>query len=257
MNLLIHRDASGIGDWVMAASVIKMLNRQFPQLQIDVAKNKTTAFITELFDNFDIDFKWVDVYTRSEKLGYRYRSGHLVYGTDYKTKNQHFIAGMVDRLNQNTKLNLKYEPEVLATFKNKPVTTPHTGQRYCVMPSIGKSKSHVGKEWGYHNFLELSSLVAPEIDIIQIGSLGDPLLPGAKTYYLGASADVVHSLLIGAKFFVGLVNGLCCLAGQHGVKSYILYQGPERPCHAHFPNQHPIETKHVSPRLVFNQLIFA
>ena len=36
MKLLAYRKNDGLGDWIMAMSVLKMVNQQYPDIDIDV-----------------------------------------------------------------------------------------------------------------------------------------------------------------------------------------------------------------------------
>jgi len=251
--LFVHREASGIGDWIMAASVLKMCNQQYPQIHIDLSRNKTTSFIQDLMNSFDIQFQWVNTGPKDSTKNYKYRTGHLVYPSDFRNSNKHFIAGMVDVFNQNTGLALQYAPDVYAVV-DKPLPALDLPKKYIVMPSVGRALNTkcIGKEWGYDNFNLLADLLSKHFDVVQIGSEADPRLNAASRGYCGEGALTVYSVLKHCQFFVGMVNGLCCLSGQHGIKSYIIYCGEiESPFHAAYPNQIPVPTRAVPPHEVY------
>jgi len=238
----------------MAGSVIKMLNFQYPNIEVHFSTYASTEFIRSAMGSTDVAFKWVDVDPFTGPLSeYQYVTGHMIYSPTQKVRGLHFIHGMVETFNKNTGLELAYQPEVFAkTVRDKRVPTPL--QPYVVMPATGRvvQSSWAGKEWGVDNFQELANLLSEHYAIVQVGSDGDPDLECATVRYKGCSAEEVSYLLRGSALYVGIVNGLCVLAGQNNVKAYVVYcGGAESPKFSLFPRQVPIVGTNIKPLEVY------
>ena len=180
-KLLACRKYNGLGDWIMAMSVLKMVNLQYPNIDIHVyVDREKKEFINRIYDIVDnMDVKLTRV-LRVEPSEYDYYTKHMIYfeftaewhkqypevPKDY-VKN-HLIHGMVKKFNEETKLNLKYDENVLARYKN---IVPFGGQKpYVVMPSCGRHRlreENCTKSWGMDNYKELARRLKEHYYIIQ------------------------------------------------------------------------------------------
>lgn len=253
MKLLIYRDASGLGDWIMTCSVIKMINIQYPSLEIHVRLKNTTPLIREYLENSDIR---VSLIYDTDRMQYNYISGHVIYPSMKKNYDYHFIEGMVKNLNEDTGLDIKYLPNTFAKcdylFGNSEL------KDYILMPSCGtlRNRKCSGKEWGIENFKELNRLLARHYNVIQVGVLGDHVLSKIKKLRFNQNLQDLYNLFKHCRFFVGIVNGLCHFAGHHNVKSYVIYCGKrENFVYARYPNQLPIVENNTSPKEVYERIL--
>ena len=167
MKLLAYRKNDGLGDWMMAMSVLKMVNQQYPDIDIDVYVEETRdeensrqhRFLQVIYDITDnVDVKLTRV-SKANPDDYDYYTGHMLYPYPLphyeliKTfEGEHLIQGMVNNFNEETSLDLKYDEKVLAQFTDIVPFSYH--KPYIVMPSCGrkKDKEPDGKWWGYDNF---------------------------------------------------------------------------------------------------------
>lgn len=215
----LTREFAGIGDWLMALAVLKLLNRQHPDVEAYVSfetpREPMPELVPQAFAASDVRYR-VGV----PKWPCR-RTGHLVYT---RRGPKPFIEDMVDVFTQRTGIKLTYEP-VYPTFRR---TVP-PGQGYIVMASQGKRGKDRGKEWGVHNFAALAEILAADHEIVQIGGKFDAPLPAASRRYLGQPFDTVASVLTGARLFIGIEDGLTVLAGYLGVPLLTLYCGTGSP----------------------------
>ena len=86
---------------------------------------------------------------------------------------------MVKKFNEETKLNLKYDENVLARYKN---IIPFGGKKpYVVIPSCGRNDrvENDTKSWGIVNYRELARRLKNHYYIIQIGSNDQPTIEDA------------------------------------------------------------------------------
>ena len=229
-KLLIYRNCIGLGDWIMMMSLIKMLNIQFPDIEVHLnmsAKGESVPnIIKQVAEGFDarID-KFVDILKPEDEKGYDYKSGHLVY--DRKLE-RHLIEGMVKNFYENTKINLKYDPSVLSQYQPKVIPKLLLPKEYILMPSCGGQRNFLGKEWGFERFNKLAELLSRDIAIVQTGNHSDPILKSAGYKYLGVAPWILHCLMVRSKFFIGIVNGLCHFAGHHRIRQFTIYFGREK-----------------------------
>ncbi len=165
-KLLACREYDGLGDWIMAMSVLKMVNLQYPNIDIHVKKDgkKNLNRVYDIVDNMDVELTRVQ---RAEPSEYDYYIKHMIYfeftaewhkqyseGVPKDYVKNHLIHGMVKKFNEETKLNLKYDENVLARYKN---IVPFGGQKpYVVIPSCGSKdrKEKDTKAWGTDNYKE-------------------------------------------------------------------------------------------------------
>ena len=275
-KLLAYRINDGLGDWIMAMSVLKMVNLQYPNIAIEIYalrewtddNHRQMRFINRVYDIIDN----VDVNcTRVLYSGgyYDYIVKHMIYPEfrrewhkrypvvpkDY-VKN-HLIHGMVKQFNKETRLDLKYDENVLARYKN---IVPFGGKKpYVVMPSSGRNDKREGqdtKSWGTGNYKKLAKRLKDHYYIIQIGSDDQPIIKDADQIIVDQPFSEVLGVMEGAEFYVGEINGLVHLAGHHGIKTYAIYcGGKEHPGFTGYKNQIPIIENNASVDTVYSKII--
>ena len=266
-KLLCWRDFKGMGDWFMSLSALKMLNMQYPDIEIYIKSTVRDAplssFLQEMIEKLDVDVKgFVDTkYPRSCK-DFDFYSGHMVYpyrnnsrarrGISHK---EHYIEGIVNTLNSETGLQIEYDPSVFANYKGEVLF--QSTRNYILMPSIGRRDSKIPeKNWGCENFEELAILFLDSGKrTIQIGVHGDPLIPAASRHVMDCSIAELHSLMVYSSLLISLTNYLMCYAGAHNIKQLSIYCGgynliaPQRTV---YPNQCQLIGNNITPQEVFD-----
>jgi len=232
-------------------SVLKMVNRQYPDVKIDYLVETDMTVIHDIVGGMDVALTKV---TKADKSQYDYFTDHIIYPCLHLGEDKdHLIHGMIKNFNKRTGLNLKYESEILAQFKEIPKTTK-LDKPHIVMPACGKSLSEGGKEWGFDNFNGLADRLSEHYYIVQVGS-NEPFLDAANERHYNEPFPVVLALMKQADFFIGMVNGLAHLAGHHGINTYCIYcGGNEHPGFTGYPNQIPIIGDKISVETVYNQI---
>ena len=269
-KLLAYRKFDGLGDLVMAMSVLKMVNQQYPDIDINVyvdepvdssdefssikllntsnyAQHRFLQGIYDVIDNVDVKLTRVSLDGNCPDE-YDYFTGHMVYPYPFPyyepgkaPEDAHCIQGMVNNFNKETKLDLKYDKKVLAQFTDIIPFSYH--KPYVVMPSCGryeKRENDDSKSWGYDNYNELAKRLKEHYSIIQIGSPDQPIMHDVDCVVLGAPLKHVLGIMKGAEFYVGEINGLVHLAGHHGILTYAIYCGQgEHPRFTGYDSQVP------------------
>ena len=276
-KLLACRKNDGLGDWIMAMSILKMVNLQYPNIDIYVYANKNKTkdndqqfrFINgvyDIIDNVDVNLTRVlhtesseyDYYLK-DMIYYEFRAEwHRLYpeGIPKDYIKNHLIHGMVKKFNEETKLNLKYDENVLARYKN---IIPFGGKKpYVVIPSCGRNDrvENDTKSWGIVNYRELARRLKNHYYIIQIGSNDQPTIEDADQIIFDQPFSEVLGIMNGAEFYIGEINGLVHLAGHHGIKTYAIYcGGKEHPEFTRYKNQIPIIENNASVDTVYSKII--
>lgn len=228
MNVTIQRHYNGIGDHLMALACVKYVNRQRPDVQVFVdfkriKVGRLPSIIPDLYRASDAVF--------TEGLGTEGPVTHdsLVYR---KWPPELYIESMVDHLNLQTDLAIRYEHGVWPEFGQRWI-----GGNTIVMVGQGKGRKRGGKEWGVLNFAELARLLhRAGLPLIQIGAENDVRLPHARDL-CGADARTLVDTLCGARLFIGLENGIMVLAGYLGVPQLTIYDGHSHPTRIQFEHQ--------------------
>ena len=289
-KLLAYRKNDGLGDWIMAMSVLKMVNLQYPNIEIHVHAENTNLDIPrdvvvapgkgdnhrqirfingvyDIIDNMDVELTRV---LHAEPSEYDYYSKHMIY-FEFRAEwhrlypevpkdyiRNHLIHGMVKKFNEETKLNLKYDKNVLARYKN---IVPFGGQKpYVVIPSCGRNDREKGqqdtKSWGIDNYRELAARLKEHYYIVQVGSDDQPVIKDADQVIFDQPFSEVLGVMKEAEFYVGEINGLVHLAGHHAIKTYAIYcGGKEHPDFTGYKNQIPIMENNVSVDTVYFKII--
>lgn len=254
MNILASRDYYGVGDWLMTLTVLKHVNIQYPDVNIDILiKHHTPIFIKEIVGWFEGKWSIVDSISRDyDKL-----TGHIIYDENDKP----LIESMIDNFNKATGLSVVYDDSIYSRYNglkyirkdDEPIKLPN---EYIVMPSMGRVQDYIGKEWGYDNFQKLSSELSKYINIVQLGEISNPSLD-CEYRYPGVKLPIFNYIIENALSVVSLVNGLMVYSTVHGKKTFVIYCGNEanHMSRYNFPNQIPICTgnfKDVSCSIIRN-----
>ena len=259
-KMLCWRNHQGIGDWIMSMTALKMLNIQYPEIEIhinDMAKGQPlTPLIKKIVEDFDngvTKFVSFPNLLREKPDGYDYYSDHLLYPRNNQV---HFIEGIIQTLNQKTGLDVRYLPDIFgfSDYIGEKLHHPLESD-YILMPSMGKRKQQGNKEWGFENFNKLATMLAKQgHKIVQIGTHDDLQLDAAYSFYLGVNLQFWDSLITNSKLVISIPNGIMCYAGVHGHPQVSIYCGGyDFTAHmrSKFPNQHQIVEQNVSPEKVF------
>lgn len=223
-TMLIYRDYDGLGDWIMAMSVIKMVNLTYPNINVYVRhtlKNRGALpyLIRQIINGFDCKIH-ATVYNNSDRK-FDYVSGHLVYR---RNERNHFVRGMIDVLNERTRLSIDFDSKNLSNYigNAKEITVP---KKYILMHSGGKrqSVSRSGKDWGTNNFNKLAYILSKNYEIVQIGKESDEFLNTAKYKYLGVDLSTLHYLMSNCLCFIGISDGLSVYAGHHNINQFTVF----------------------------------
>jgi hypothetical protein len=248
-TLFAYRNFSGVGDWIMAMTVLKMVNQQYPDIVIDVnwiARNRFTEgnelellpyLVQEIIKDFDVKIRKGQMFFDLQGAGrcYDYCTGHMVYKKD----GTNFIEGMVKQFNLNTGLDLKYDDEVFAQYQPGGCGYDNTLsdlQPYILIQSCSKERSveRQGKDYGFLNMVRISEKLSKHISVIQIGQKTDLLIPNVNRF-LSVELDLLHRLMINSVGFIGMDGGLGVYACHHSVWQYIIYEERERFSWTNFP----------------------
>lgn len=239
-KLLAYRTFSGIGDWMMALSVLKMVNIQFPDIDIYlnlkgkiVSRRRREAtdlpnITNQIIDNFDVKLAGKIYETDLLKLipDYDYVTGNMAYS---KKDDKFFVESMVDRFNKNTGLGLVYMPDINAKYTGKPVEfDDHMPKPYILIQSCSK-KGSIARRWkdyGTKNMQILANKLKKLFTVIQVGAFGDIELNGISNF-LSPPLPRLHYLITNSLAFVGLDGMLGVFSSYHKVKHYIIYKNDQ------------------------------
>jgi len=125
-NILLARTQSGLGDWIMLLDVIRMLNEQYPNIEVYVDDENMPDGFEDFLRRWDVEYQ---VAHNPDPYAFAYYSGHVVYPAA-EACGAHFVAGMVRTLNIRTGLNLQFDPSQMAKFQFRDWPFPlRPGQR--------------------------------------------------------------------------------------------------------------------------------
>jgi len=115
--------------------------------------------------------------------------------------------------------------------------SPRIPRRLVVQNSCrGALYSTTTKEWPQERWSELIGRLAPDFEIIQIGTLADPALELARDLRGKTTLREAADLLASAAGFVGLESGLMHLAAATLTPAVIIYGGRTRPHETGYPS---------------------
>lgn len=245
-RLLLNRMFTGMGDWVMMTSVMRMFNASRPDIELDL-------LIQERHPVNLMQLPWL--------CGVRHRivrdgdnptwiCPHVIYPAARPKDDEHILEGMLKQvLRACPGVQVAYDPSLVATpLITKPVPLP--SRPFVLMPSCGHGVQiakldpryvhSLAKEW--NGFNELARRLSSDYAIVQIGSHGDDPLPHSEFKYFDVPFDVLGFIVQQATYVISLENGLSHFAGQYHRPCFTLYISTQhaRPPHTWYPGQVPI-----------------
>jgi ADP-heptose:LPS heptosyltransferase len=234
---LAFRKYSGIGDWIMALSVLKMVNMQHPEIDIHInmkAKNvhlhpneakNLPALTEEIIDNFDVKTKGKTYFDNpvADGIDFDFLSGNIRYR---KKTGKNFIEGMVRQFSINSGIPLIYDDSVYAQYNNGNIK-PDTYKPYVLIQACSKKrhKSPHWKDYGSNNMDIIAGELKKFVNVIQVGDKTDIRLNNATDSHLGSGLHSLHNLMKNCIAFIGLDGMLGVYAAHHKVPHYIIYNG--------------------------------
>lgn len=253
-TLLAYRSWSGLGDWIMAMTVLKMVNQQFPNIDIYlnlVARNKfknmlpdyLPSVVEEVARGFDVKIEDYVYYIIPERAAseYTYNSGHMTYSKDGKD----FIENMVAKFRFDSGIELEYDPNTYAQYikGDKYDNTFDQFKPYVLLQSCSKRRceKREGKDFGFSNMEKITNrLLNSNINVIQIGQNTDYVIPNIPSF-LSVNLDTLHKLMVNSEGFIGMDGGLGVYASHHNVPQYIIYENKSMFSWTDFPHRNQLD----------------
>lgn len=236
-SLLAYRRYAGIGDWLMMMTVLKMVNQQRPDIDIylnmkakNAQKHRNIAkdlpkIAEEMIRGVDVKIKDFACYDEptNHVMDYDLKSGFMTY---HKADGIGFIESMVNKLNRNSGLNIRYDPNVYAQYQDD-YLAPDTEEKFVLVQSCSKKRNRdkSWKDFGFNNMQVIVDSIKNKVKVFQIGVHVDFLLKGVHERFLSVTMGKLHNLMKNCVAFIGLDGFLGVYAAHHGVKQYIIYSG--------------------------------
>jgi ADP-heptose:LPS heptosyltransferase len=234
-RLLAYRNYSGIGDWIMGLTVLKMVNQQYPDMEIYLnlmTKNAhkrqkqykvVSPFIRESIKGFDVNITGVtffeNVKTHMNEFDY---VSNLKY---HKREGLFYIESMVNNFNRLTGLSLQYDPAVYAQYQGEVKNI--ISEPYILIQACSKRNHQypAWKDYGVKNMQQIVNHLKNSYKIYQIGGKTGPTLDGVEKHFRELSLSELHSAMLNCQAFVGLDGMLGVYAAHHAIKQFIIYSG--------------------------------
>jgi len=245
MTLLIARHCSGLGDWIMTLSVIKILNNQFPNIRVDVDMAHAPPNYADMLATWDVIAAPM---TNPNPHDYDYYSGHLIYPNPRVVKT-HFITGMCAVLKRRTGLPIQAPGNYpIAAYKGpvaKPIGLPREFIT-CVSAGMGAhSIRPEHKEWPLQYLHEIANVAHKRLPLVQLGLPGHRTLQGADLVLQNLNLTELCSVLQQAQLAIAIENGVSHIAGHVGTRCVTLYRAGAgaQEVHVGYPKQSPVILK--------------
>lgn len=215
MRVRVARHHNGIGDWLFCLAALRWLRSQHPDVELIIDFRNAPRVVQEAFGASDLLYDDA----RESSLRPDVAIDHLVYPIK---STEPYMAGIARVLGDAVGRHI--EPD----YKDLPFHGIRNGAgalNILSMVGHGKGVKRGGKEWGRENFAALAGQLAGDgFEIWQVGGPRDFALPGAVNH-LGCSFMALIGLLVSARAFIGLENGLMVLAGFLRVPMVTIYDG--------------------------------
>lgn len=224
-RILLGRCWYGLGDWIMLATAIKILNKQYPGIQVDIDVTGIPSFRRDLVNIlFEFGCRCA-IIVNPVHTEYDTVIPHVVYTNDDVLGTDHLIQGMCNCITRSTGLKLTYTPDLLARYISGPDLLGLPPLQDAVVLSSRGSKNMTSrtKDPGLHWWSELAELLSAKYTVVQLGAKDDPRIPAARIVCLGYPYSYVSSVLSRCRFGVFMENGLAHLAGTVGMRDYVLF----------------------------------
>lgn len=215
MRVQIARHHNGIGDWLFCLAALRWLRSQHPDVELIIDFRNAPRVVQEAFAASDLVYEDARETTARADVSIP----HLVYPMK---SNEPYMTGIARGLSEAVARRIEPDNTDLP-FRQLQRVSPLA--RVLSMVGHGKGVRRGGKEWGRENFAELAEeFVAHGFEIRQVGGPRDFVIPGVA-HYLGCSFVALAGILLSARAFVGLENGLMVLAGFLRVPMVTIYDG--------------------------------
>lgn len=217
MRVQIARHHNGIGDWWLVLAALRWLRAQHPDVELVIDFRNAPRIVQEAYAASDL------IYDDARENDARpdIAIPHLVYPIKSSEPYMSGIARVLgDAVGRHIEPNLADLP-----FQNLKRVSPLA--RALAMVGHGKGVKRGGKEWGRDNFTALAEeFILQGFEIRQVGGPRDFVIPKlGVAHYLGCSFAALAGVLLSARAFVGLENGLMVLAGFLRVPMVTIYDG--------------------------------
>jgi ADP-heptose:LPS heptosyltransferase len=265
-TLLAYRNFSGVGDWIMGLTVLKMVNQQYPDMEIYLnltAKNAhkkqkkykgISPFIREIIKNFDVKLAGVtffeNVKTHLNEFDY---VSNLKY---HKRDGLNFIQSMVNTFNALTGLKLKYDSSVYAQYQGGNKRT--IKDPYVLIQACSKRNNYhqTWKDYGVNNMQQVVNYLSDnKLTIYQIGGKDGPTLTGVIDHFKELTLNELYSVMSNCDALIGLDGMLGCFAAHHAVKQYIIYSGKFNMAWTDFPHRVQLNGNSMSPKQISDVIL--
>jgi len=253
MRILLGRTYLGFGDWVMFTSLVKMFNKYRPDIEIDLVNYRCVP-MRWLQLPFECGARLRLVDCDVDRSRYDAVVKHVVYDS-VQPKGEHLLEAMLRVVNKacGTNVPLDWGCSCIPVHREE-VLLPDGP--YCLMPSAGApTPASAPKHFPF--FPELCQIVSKELmQVVQIGTKGDPDLPGAVMRYDDLHFGKMSYLFTNSATGVFLENGLMHWAGNHQSPCYVLFISGSHafPEHVRYPNQIPILARGLFAEEVYQKM---
>lgn len=254
MRLLLGRTFLGMGDWVMFTNILLMVNRQRPDVEIDLVAHASIPMrLLSLPLECGVRARIVPCGTNPNL--YDAHIPHVIYDSPRPPSGEHLLASMLRCFNQKTGLKLEMDWGAKAVpCTNSALAVPEG--KYILMPSTGAQTS-ISAPKAYGGMGELANLISRSFGpVIQVGSPGDPPLSCAKARYQTLPWSDLYKLFRGASFGVFIENGLSHWAAQCDMKWVTLFCSPVHasPSNVAYPGMSPVMVRNRNPSQVMEEI---
>jgi len=269
-QLLAYRRYAGIGDWIMALSVLKMVNQQRPDIDItintkainlhrgDVKPMDLPSLTTDFIKDCDVDIKdyIYEMYPTGSTDKYDILSGYMKYR---KRAGINFVKSMVQQFNRHTGLNIQYDPNIKARFTGTDNPTPEIAKLkpYVLIQSCSKRRHRTQqwKDYGADNMQVIANHLKSEVNVVQVGRKGTIALNGMAAMYFSSSLPTFHKLMKNCVAFIGLDGMLGVYAANHDIPHYIIYSGKFNFNWTDFPQRLQVNGNNLKPKQISEIII--
>jgi ADP-heptose:LPS heptosyltransferase len=258
-KILLARKYQAFGDWLMLATLIKHINRQYPHIIVDVDVSSVPVQLLQFVAWFDIRATPV---AQPDLPAYDVYFPHVVYEY-HKRYEHHLIEDLVRIFNEGSGLHVVYDPTCLAQYIG-PYTTKITGVPddgfIIIAPENGPTELSKPKDWGWDNFERLAERLSKHkhTQVVQIGTNNSATLKYAGQRFANMTLGPMLKLMRMSRAVVTLENGISHFAGHHAIPAYTIYMpaAPHaRPSNTHYPKQVAIFQEYTDPDWLADKII--
>lgn len=215
MRVAIARHHNGIGDWLFCLATLRWLRTQHPDVELIIDFRNAPRIVQEAFGASDLIYEDVRLATDRADVSIP----HLVY--EFRSR-EPYLHGLARALGDAIGRHIEPDRNDLP-FAHVQRVNPRPKMLTTV--GHGKGIKRGGKEWGRQNFVELAAQLGDAgFEIHQLGGPRDFEIPGVA-HHLGCTFPALAGLLVSARAFIGLENGLMVLAGFLRVPMVTIYDG--------------------------------